>query len=257
MFRRFAKLTLSLCVSLSDRLGASRPGQGVVLYYHAVPALARKWFAEQMDILAESAQPWSLDRSPPRADRWVGISFDDAYVSVLENAVPELEKHRLPFTIFVPTGCLGRRPCWVRSPDHPFWNERVMSAEQLRILARMPGVTLGSHTVTHPRLTRLGPEDLKRELSDSRVALEDLIQRPVELLSFPHGDWSETVLRTAEAIGYRRFFGIEPTCLNGGPLPPVVGRVAVEPTDSPLEFRMKVRGCYRWAVKRRHPTPCF
>jgi len=256
MFRRWVKLMLSAGVALGDWVAGivghrrTPRSRGVVLYYHAVPARHRRAFADQMDVLSLHVQPWALDAPAPAAPSWAGISFDDAYVSVLENAVPELVARRLPFTVFVPTGSLGQRPAWVRSPGHPLWSEEVMSAKQLAALARLPGAILGSHTVNHPRLTGLTHAALERELRDSKHALEDIVGRPVTLLSFPHGAWNSAVVECAHAAGYTRLFGIEPVRLNGGSLPEVIGRVAVEPNDLRLEFVLKLRGCYRWAAAR-------
>lgn len=253
MFHRFAKLSLSLALYAIDQgrdvLGLSRrKSTGVVLYYHAVPVQWKETFATQLDLLTKHAEPWSLECTPPNAHHWAGISFDDAYVSVWENAVPELLQRKLPFTVFVATGCLGQRPSWIRSPNHPFWGERVMSVKQIQELSRLPGVTLGSHTVTHARLSRLSQAELDRELHDSKAILEDLTGQPVNLLSFPYGDWNPLVVDRSLAIGYRRLFSIEPVCLNGGLIPTVLGRVSVEPKDSQLEFMLKFKGCYRWTV---------
>jgi len=231
---------------------AATPSHGVVLYYHAVPHSQQHHFARQMERLRRWAQPWALEAPLPRAPRWVGISFDDAYESVWENTVPELQRLGIPFTVFVPTGSLGQRPGWVHSRRHPFWQERVMAPERIRELATLSLVSVGSHTVSHPHLSRLSPADAARELKDSKHALEDLTGRPVELFSFPHGDWTPQLVDLAQAAGYRRLFGIEPVRLEGETLPPVVGRVAVEPSDTTLEFLLKLKGCYRW-VARSHP----
>lgn len=261
MLRRWVKLMLSAGVACADRAThALRPPEkgsshGVVLYYHAVPSRHRHAFAAQLDLFCRYVQPWALDAPAPTATAWAGISFDDAYVSVLENAVPELAARKLPFTVFVPTGSLGGRPSWVRSTWHPFWREEVMSAEQLAGLARLPGVTLGSHTVTHPRLDQVSPAAMERELRDSKRALEDLLGRPVTLLSFPHGAWNSTVVNCARAVGYTRLFGIRPVRLDGELLPAVIGRVAVEPNDLRWEFLLKLRGCYRWAAAGTRSLP--
>lgn len=261
MLRRLVKLLISTALNCGDRVvailaGADRSSRhGVVLYYHAVPGVHRARFARQLDLLRRSAAPWALDAAVPEAPWWVGISFDDAYVSVLENAVPELLARKLPFTIFVPTGSLGKRPAWVQSCSHPFWKERVMSAKELHALAGLPGVTVGSHTVHHPRLTQLPSETLECELRDSKHALEDLLGRAVNLLSVPHGAWNTAVLECARAVGYTRLFGIEPVRLNDRALPAVIGRVAVEPHEGPWEFRLKLQGSYRWAAKTAHHSP--
>jgi len=261
MLRRFVKCGLSLGLDLTDRVGrmisrrTTTPSYGVVLYYHAVPQTQRHHFGRQMERLRRWAQPWALEAPPPRAPRWVGISFDDAYESVWENAVPELQRLGIPFTVFVPTGSLGQRPGWVHSRRHPFWQERVMGPERIRELAALPLVSLGSHTVSHPRLSQLSPADAARELKDSKHALEDLTGRPVELFSSPHGDWSPQLVGWALAAGNRRLFGIEPIQLEGDTLPPVVGRVAVEPEETILEFILKLKGCYRWAARSRAARP--
>jgi hypothetical protein len=72
----------------------------------------------------------------------------------------------------------------------------------------------------------------------------------VELLSFPHGAFDAGVLDAARAAGYRAAFGIFPECaretLNGF----LRGRVAVNPSDWPWEFRLKIMGAYRWQGPR-------
>jgi len=258
MLRRIVKLGISLAVDLGDRLPRAVRGGGpvgscgVVLYYHAVPEAQGAAFARQMERLRSWAQPWALEGPVPSAARWVGISFDDAYESVWDNAVPVLQRLGIPFTVFVPTGSLGLRPAWVHSDRHLFRHEKVMTPERICELAALPHVTLGSHTVSHPRLTRLSPAEAERELKDSKRTLEDLTGRPVDLLSFPHGDWNAQMVDLAWVAGYRRLFGIEPVRLEATTLPLVVGRVAVAPGDTILEFILKLKGCYRWAV-HLHP----
>src|SRR5688572_4210366 len=142
----------------------------VVLYYHAIRPEQRGAFARQMDTLLRVARPWRLDARPnPVGPAYVAVTFDDGYTSVMENAFPELKKRDIPFTVFVPSGSLGERPSWVRSPDHPFWNERVVSKEELRAWAAEPLLTVGSHTVNHPRLTTIAAEEATRELANSKT----------------------------------------------------------------------------------------
>ena len=72
-------------------------------------------------------------------DRTVGISIDDAYLSVYENAWPLLKAANLPFTIFVATSPVDRNL------------SGYMSWDQLREL-KAAGVTVGSQTHTHPHM---------------------------------------------------------------------------------------------------------
>lgn len=102
------------------------PG-GIILGYHRVAeadasahgmCVSPAHFAEHLDVIRRHGHPVSLlelvdgldDGSlPPRA---VALTFDDGYADVLERAWPLLERHAIPATVFVITGCLGQTFWW-------------------------------------------------------------------------------------------------------------------------------------------------
>ena len=49
------------------------------------------------------------------------------------------------------------------------------------------GIDFGSHTITHPNLTRLSDQELDRELTESKRQLEEHAQHPVESIAYPIG----------------------------------------------------------------------
>ncbi|MBI3652046.1 MAG: polysaccharide deacetylase family protein [Acidobacteria bacterium] len=65
------------------------------------------------------------------------------------------------------------------------------------------GVAIGSHTVTHPILTRIDEERLRYELRESKTQLEAVLGRAVELFCYPNGDYDQQVVREVERAGYR------------------------------------------------------
>lgn len=221
--------------------------KGIVLYYHAVRKDQRNAFARQMDMLLRMAYPWNLEVCQNRNKKpLVAVTFDDGYVSVIENALPELKQRGIPVTFFVPTGSLGERPGWIKSPESPLWDERVISPNELKNIASEPLVTIGSHTVSHSNLLKLSAKEAIRELVESKAELENLLGLPIEWLSFPHGAYDDSLIQIALEAGYRRLFTIEPKPVN--PMQPGVinGRVAINPDDWPLEFKLKMLGAYRW-----------
>lgn len=268
--KRLTVLVISLATrgwDLARSLAALRWNRhvrsGVVLYYHAVKPHQRRRFAAQMDELLKRASPVAAGslQAIPEKGRSVAVTFDDGFRSVLENAVPELAKRGIPFTIFVPSGCLGERPSWVRDSAHSSWDERVLSARELRALAGMPLATLGSHSVTHPNLTELDAARAQQELSDSRAQLEAAAGVTVDVFSFPHGAYTAALVDQARHAGYRFVFTIDPTTVGGNSDLFSVGRVVADPDDWPIEFRLKIAGAYRWrhyvhrnrAVATAHP----
>ena len=127
-------------------------------------------------------------------DRTVGISIDDAYLSVYENAWPLLRAAGLPFTIFVATSPVDRS-----LPDYMSW-------EQLREL-RAAGVTIGSQTHTHPHMHRLSVERVREEIDlSNQIFLEELGERP-ELFAYPYGEYSGFVIDAIKDAGFTAAFG--------------------------------------------------
>jgi peptidoglycan/xylan/chitin deacetylase (PgdA/CDA1 family) len=225
-------------------LGRRPPARFTVLYYHGVTADARAGFARQMRALARRATVIRAGHagSLPPGSRCVAITFDDAFRSVREHALPALVEQSLPATIFVPVDFVGRAPGWeMESNGQP---EEVMTGDELRSLPDL--VDLGSHTLRHPHLSRLDDAGLTEEIAGSRRKLAELVDAPVSLLAFPYGDYNDRTVSACREAGYERVFGIDPRPADplGGDF--VRGRIAVEPTDSQLVFHLKAQGAYAW-----------
>lgn len=255
---RIIKLLISLAVAWGDRVTAAirRPLGGqpatayVVLYYHAVRSAARRHFALQMDELARISIPVDIedDEPLPKGRRYAAVTFDDAFMSVVENALPELQARGIPCTIFVPTGSIGHHPTWI-GPSHDDAAEVVAPAEVLRTVADDPLVRIGSHSVSHPDFRRLDDMDARAELTGSKAALERILGREVRSFSFPHGAYTQRSLDIAGECGYTRAFTIDPVLLTDPRKGFSVGRIRVEPEDWPIEFRLKALGAYRWMAR--------
>jgi peptidoglycan/xylan/chitin deacetylase (PgdA/CDA1 family) len=252
------KAAISMVWLAGDALAARlRPHERlVVLYYHAIPAEARGDFARQMNALARRARVVRAGHvgALARGARCVAITFDDAFQSVAENALPALLRHSLPATVFVPVDALGAAPSWKLERNGGREPETVMTADELRSL---PGlIELGSHSLTHPHLTRLDDARLRAETAGSRRRLVQLSRAPVTLFAFPYGEHDRRVLEACREAGYERVFGIAPEQADLAAGGFVRGRVAVDPRDGPLVFHLKMRGAYAWmcyasALKQR------
>jgi peptidoglycan/xylan/chitin deacetylase (PgdA/CDA1 family) len=55
-------------------------------------------------------------------------------------------------------------------------------------------VSIGSHTMSHPILTTLNPVDLAYEVRESKLWLEQRLQRLVKHFCYPNGNYNEAVL---------------------------------------------------------------
>jgi len=184
----------------------------MILMYHGVEDVA--WdphglcvtparFAEQLAWLADQglrgvSMAELVDAMRAGRERGlVGITFDDGYVNVLENAVPELVRRGFTATTFILSGLLGKVSEW--EDMKPRWP--LMTAGQVVEVAAA-GMEIGSHTATHPYLRGIAAGQLKAEVSGSKSDLSELTGRPVRGFAYPYGKQDAAARRAAADAGY-------------------------------------------------------
>jgi len=92
--------------------------------------------------------------------------------------------------------------CLVNLPDTPPDGSESCTWDQLREM-ESAGIEIGSHTVTHPVLTRVTPDRLRHELEESRGRLEGMLGHPVTSFCYPNGAYDRTVRDAVARAGYR------------------------------------------------------
>jgi peptidoglycan/xylan/chitin deacetylase (PgdA/CDA1 family) len=115
--------------------------------------------------------------------------------------------------------------CGVAFPDGEFQGRHLMTWDQVREVSG-DGVAIGSHTSTHPVLATLDEPSQKRELAESRAALEQRINTKVRTLAYPVGSYrnfTTATMRIARECGYEAAFSFH----SGGNLPGTVNRYNV------------------------------
>ncbi|MHC4157751.1 MAG: polysaccharide deacetylase family protein [Planctomycetota bacterium] len=219
----------------------------VVIYYHGVQDPDIPNFRKQMEYLARNCtvvEPSNIRSTEENGtDHMVAITFDDAFVSVVENAVPILKEYELPAGFFVPAGNLGKPPTWEMLEGYPDKNETVISKEQIAELDKQ-GFEIFSHTISHPLLTEAHEDRLRSELLESRRKLERITGREVLGISYPYGAHDARVCNATKRVGYKFGFTIEPSMVDDNTDQLMIGRFKVSPKDSMAKFKLKIRGAY-------------
>lgn len=233
---------------LSRSAGKKPVSKYIVLYYHAIREDQRGRFAKQLHEVKKTAQPFSIEskRTNYEPGHHIAITFDDGFASFLHSALPELIKHNIPFTIFVPTGYIGQPPGWIKKGSQRFQPERIMNEEELRKLSRLKIAAICSHCITHRNLENLTEDEARDEIFRSKADLERFLGKKVTTLSFPHGGYRQIHIDYAREAGYERVFSITPSLAFQSENEYVTGRINCDPNDWPVEFYLKIRGAYRW-----------
>jgi peptidoglycan/xylan/chitin deacetylase (PgdA/CDA1 family) len=223
----------------------SRP---LVLCYHslsdswqdslAVPPTA---FERQLRTLVDRGyRPATADQAINGSGPLLHVTFDDAFRSVA-HALPVLERLRVPATIFACTAYAdgGRRllvpELLTRASGHE--DELLtMDWDTLRSTSEL-GIEIGSHTETHPHLTRLSDAEIRRELADSRERLEAELGRSCRYLAYPYGESDARVRAAARWAGYAAAYSLRASAK--APDPYGLPRVDVYRKDGRIRFALK------------------
>jgi peptidoglycan/xylan/chitin deacetylase (PgdA/CDA1 family) len=170
-------------------------------------------FVRQLaELRAADFQTVSLDNlASATASRSVVLTFDDGFGNVLEHGLEPLRQNGFRALQFLVAGRLGRVNEWdLPSGEAP---APLMDATQVRAWLAA-GHQIGSHTLTHPFLTRLPPAEAREEIAASRRKLEDQFGVAVEHFCYPYGDWNPAVRDLVAEAGYATActtdFGVNP-----------------------------------------------
>ena len=130
----------------------------------------------------------------PLPDRTVGISIDDAFISVYREAFPRLQEAGLPFTLFVATDPVDRKL------------GGFMDWDQIREL-RDAGVTIGNQTHTHLHMASSHDDQNRGELEKSNARFRAELGEVPAIIAYPYGEYSLAVGRLSKEAGLTVGFG--------------------------------------------------
>nr|WP_202411382.1 polysaccharide deacetylase family protein [Aeromonas veronii] len=175
--------------------------------------------------------------------KYLMITADDGYQDNLTRMLPLLEKYGYKAVVYVVTG-EGYNRWDVEHPTNPDTKVSLMSGEQVKALAASGHVEIGGHTLTHPRLSKLTPEQQAHEIQENKRQLEALLGHQLFSFAYPYGDMNESAKEQAIAAGYR--FAV---ATNSGPKamhqdPFQIRRIAIFPRTDVFGLWRKIRGNY-------------
>ncbi len=127
------------------------------------------------------------------------LTFDDGYRDTYEIAYPLLKEFGMRAVVFVLGDPNVRMNDW--DSGYEITPAPLMTPAQIFEL-HAAGFEIGSHSLTHPRLTQIPREQAWEEVMRSRMLLEILINAPVRTFSYPYGLVDDTARRLVREAGY-------------------------------------------------------
>ncbi len=127
---------------------------------------------------------WSNQGLP---EKTILITFDDGHKGNYKYAFPVLMRYGFCATFFCTSSYIGEAS--------------MLTWEEIKAMVDA-GMSVQSHTLTHPFLKQLGDEEVRRELGQSKKIIEGQIGEKVEFISLPHGSYGRNYRRIAEEEGF-------------------------------------------------------
>lgn len=158
------------------------------------------------------------------------LTFDDGYADNADTAADILDRFNMNATFFIATGAVDAENGYPWDRDlQP--RPVLMRWPQVRALHRA-GFGIGSHTVSHARLSTIRGGALSVELVASRARLEEELGEPVLDFAYPFGgpaDCDFTARAAVRAAGYRCCLSCHGGLVAAGDSPFHLTRVAISP----------------------------
>lgn len=165
------------------------------------------------------------------------LTFDDGYSDFYKNAYPVLKRHGYPSTVYVVSGLIGKDNEWdSRNENH---GKPLMDAKTIIELSRNK-VEIGSHTKSHPELTRVSSAERLKEILESKRALENMLDHPVDAFCYPGGDRNEQVQEAVQKAGYRHAVTTQRGHIEKGYDPFALRRIPIKLITNPFSFLYKI-----------------
>jgi peptidoglycan/xylan/chitin deacetylase (PgdA/CDA1 family) len=173
----------------------------------------------------------------------VFLTFDDGFRDNCETALPLLREYGFAAFVFVlPPLVDAAAPLdWPEMADDCRRYPATMRSATWSMLEVMKegGFEVGSHTLSHPHLPRLGGEALREELWESRARIKERLGS-CDTLAYPFGDWSPEVAIAARECGYEFAFSMPTKTGQRAAGPLSIPRINVDYRDERMRFGAKL-----------------
>lgn len=168
-----------------------------------------------------------LEKKEKIPDNWVALTIDDAYKSFYENGLEVFKEFGYPFALYV----------YVEATDRRYGN--FMTWEQIKEADKYG--TIGLHSYSHPHLTKLSLEEVRKDTQKSFDIFTKRMGYKPESYAYPYGEYNDEVKKVISSFGFKAIFNQSTGSVN-------------EKSDLNDIYRIALVGDVNLKIKLRYKT---
>lgn len=147
-------------------------------------------FAKQLDLIKEEGyttitfEDLSKNNIPEKP---IILTFDDGYGDFYSNAFPELKKREMKAVSYIIFNKIDVA--------------NYLTIDQIKELSSY-GIEIGSHTLSHPDLSKLDDAKAEKEIIESKKNIEKILNKKIISFCYPSGKYSNSTENIVKNAGY-------------------------------------------------------
>ena len=161
----------------------------------------------------------------------ISLTIDDGY-ECTNDAIDLLHSYNIPVTIFITSDNIDKK--------------QYLTSKDLINISKLPNVQIGSHGLSHSKLSDLSYDDQYTELKQSKKALSDIINQEINGLSFPHGSFNMQTIEIISKLKYDYAATSKKGINSIATDKYLLCRDEIISTDSIKDLRKKIQGFYEY-----------
>jgi peptidoglycan/xylan/chitin deacetylase (PgdA/CDA1 family) len=203
-----------------------------------------EWIAQQRLAISLTDLQAFLSGQHDLIDGSVLITVDDGYHDLWSQAIPVLQRLRIPAVAFIPAGEIassydenGNKEELDKGNQRLSWKEVVALPSY--------NIAVGSHSWNHHSLGQMRRDQIRFQAYQSRKELETQLRSPVLAFAYPFGtqaDFNDLTREVLREVGYPYVFTTQHGAIWSGTDPYILPRIKVEGGEGLWMFRLLLKG---------------
>ncbi len=186
--------------------------------------------------------------------KYIILTFDDGYIDNYTYAFPILKEFNFKGVIYLVSDRTYNK--WdVDLTDEKTFN--LMDRSMLEEMRDSGLIEFGGHTLSHPRLSQLSDDEMKKEIFEDKKITESKLNIKLNSFAYPYGDLDNRAKKLVEEAGYP--FGVATDsgsfCLSDDIFE--IRRIGIFPTITNFGYKRKIKGNYNFIKIKRENKKKF